>query len=252
MKRNFYIFFLLILLTQVSIALTRGDVQIIEARENIQYLSQKVTTDYFLLYKKPNDLVLQNKFKENIQEIEENIQNIENTTQNDITITVLKFYSYRLEYIKEISLHNPTIQDAQFILEASEYFLEGARSIEEQHQYKSSPEEEMLIYCKELKYLIESVSKYYMAFRIGLSNKRNQQHMRKAIRDINKNLTNIEQYNYNHELKRKLYKIKDIWQYNQSFFKNLRETTFPNLLLSSNAQIKELLIALEKYHRQHL
>lgn len=252
MKQGFYVIYTIILLTLNAIALTRGDVLIIEARENIQYLSQKITTDYLLLYTRPNDLQLQNKFKENIKVLEQNINNIENTTKNSVTMTILAFYRYRLEYIQAIPLKHPTLKNAQFILNASETFLEGARSIEQQHQYKSSKQEGMLVWCKELQYLIESVSKYYMAFQIGLVNPQNSLRMQQAISDINKTLENITLYPYNPTLKMKLNNIKEIWEHNQIFFEHPEGVTFPNLLLSSNEQIKTLLIDLEEYHKQHL
>jgi hypothetical protein len=252
MQKKIYIISLIILFTTSSYALTRGDVQIIEARENIQYLGQKITTDYFLLYKRPNDLSLKNKFQENIKEIEKNIQNIRDTTQNHITINILNFYDYRLEYIKKLPLQEPTHQDARIILDASRYFLEGARSISEQHHYKSSKEESMLVHCKELKYLVESVSKYYMAFQIGLRESNYDVKMQQAMRDINRNLNNISDYHYPYRLQNKLQKIKNIWEHNQTFFENLKETTYTNLLLSSNEYLKTLLVELEKYHKQNL
>jgi len=252
MQKKIYIIFLLILFGKSSFALTRGDVQIIEARENIQYLGQKITTDYFLLYKRPNDLILKNKFQDNIKEIEKNIENIRNTTQNHETLNILSFYDYRLEYIKELPLEEPKENDAKIILAASNYFLEGARSIAVQHQYKSSKEETMLIHCKELKYLVESISKYYMAFQIGLRESSHDIEMQQAMQAINKNLKNISNYQYPYRLKNKLEKIKSIWKHNQTFFKNLKETTFTNLLLSSNSYLKTLLIELEKHHKQNL
>jgi len=252
MQRKVYIIFILILFGKSSLALTRGDVQIIEARENIQYLGQKITTDYFLLYKRPNDLILKNKFQKNIKEIEKNIKNIENTTQNHITLNILNFYQYRLEYIKKLPLEEPKESDAKIILAASNYFLEGAISIAKQHQYISSKEETMLIDCKELKYLVESVSKYYMAFQIGLRESSHDIEMQQAIQAINKNLKNISDYHYPYRLKKKLEKIKRIWKHNQLLFKNLKEARFTNLLLSSNSYLKTLLIDLERYHKQNL
>lgn len=252
MQKKIYIIFLLILFGNSSFALNRGDVQIIEARENIQYLGQKITTDYFLLYKRPNDLILKNKFQENIREIEKNIQDIRNSTQNPITINILNFYVYRLEYIKELPLKEPRQHDAKIILSASKYFLEGAISISEQHQYKSSKEETMLIHCKELKYLVESVSKYYMAFQIGLNQSYYDIEMKQTIQSINKNLKSISSYPYPYRLTNKLQKVQRIWKHNQTFFKNLKETSFTNLLLSSNSYLKTLLIDLEIYHKQNL
>lgn len=253
MNKSFYsIIFFLLLLTQSSFALTRGDVQIIEARENIQYLGQRITTDYFLLYTKPYDQTLQSKFRENIFELEYNIQKIADTTKNAVTLNILNFYNYRLEYIKGLMLEKPKLINATKLLEASEYFLEGARSIAEQHQYQSTQEEEILIHCKETRYLIESVSKYYMAFQIGLKDTKYDIKRNQAIRDINKHLNTISQYHYPYHLRVILNQIKNIWRHNQTFFIYLEQTTFPNLVLSSNAQIKELLSNLERYHKQNL
>ncbi|CAA6823870.1 MAG: Nitric oxide-responding transcriptional regulator Dnr (Crp/Fnr family) [uncultured Sulfurovum sp.] len=252
MKKALYVIVILLLLTQSTFALTRGDVKIIEARENIQYLAQKITTDYFLLYKRPNDLILQSKFKDNIKQLEKNINKIANTTQNTITMNILNFYRYRLEYIQQLPLENPQKKHARLLLDASKYFLEGARSISEQHRYQFSKEESMLIHCKELKYLIESTSKYYMAFQIGLKNRVHHIEMYKIIQEINNNLQLISKYNYPHRLRKKLTKIQNIWEYNQTFFTNLEESSFPNLLLTSNTYIKTLLIELANHHKQNL
>lgn len=259
MKNIFYVISIVILLTQNAISLTRADVQIIEARENIQYLGQKITTDYFRLHIRPNDLALQNKFIENIDELKyniteliNNIKNITNPTKKRNIMTVLHFYTYKLDFLKTITVEPPTKEHARTLLSLSEQFLEGAKSIEKQYHYESSKEETMLVLCKELQYLIESVSKYYMAFQIGFKDKEHTLQMEKAIYDINKNLKKLQKYNYNKRLKGTLQQIIAIWNHNQHFFIYLEETTFPNLLLSSNSQIKELLIELEKYHKQHL
>lgn len=252
MKKSLYVIFILAILSNYSFALNRGNVKIIEARENIQYLGQKITTDYFLLYNRPNDLTLQSMFKDNIKQLEENIEKIAHTTQNTVTLNILNFYRYRIEYIKVLPLENPNHIHAKFILAASEYFLEGARSIAEQHEYKSSKEETMLVHCKELKYLIESTSKYYMAFQIGLKNQKYTIEMQQTIESINAILKDISSYRYPHSLKIKLNKIKDIWQHNQTFFQNLEENSFPTLVLTSNTYIKTLLNELAKHHKQNL
>lgn len=251
-KRFYSIIFFLLILTSSLFALTRGDVKIIEARENIQYLGQRITTDYFLLYTKPHDQILQSKFRDNIFELEHNIQKIADTTKNAITLNILNFYNYRLEYIKSLMLEKPKLINATKLIEASEYFLEGARSIAEQHHYESSKEEQMLIHCKETRYLIESVSKYYMAFQIGLKSRQYDMKRNQAIQDITKHLNTISRYHYPYHLRVILNDIKNIWEHNQTFFIYLEQTTFPNLILSSNAQIKELLSNLESYHKQNL
>lgn len=252
MKQNFYIFFLLIILIQNAFALTRTDVLVIEATENIQYLGEKIATDYFRLYNRPNDFSLQNQFKENIRELEKDISTINTISKDPVTRKILEFYKYRLSTIKRLAIEKPTRSNAKAILKASEVFFEGARSIFKQHHYKSSKEEIMLVRCKELKYLIESVSKYYMAFQIGLKSKKHTIEMQKIIQNINHDLKVITNYSYPNKLEKKLENIKNIWQYNQTFFKNLQEAGFTNLLLSSNSYIKTLLMDLEEHHKENL
>ncbi|CAA6811367.1 MAG: Nitric oxide-responding transcriptional regulator Dnr (Crp/Fnr family) [uncultured Sulfurovum sp.] len=252
MKKSLYVIILLMLWLNNSFALTRVDVQIIEARENIQYLGQKITTDYFLLYKRPNDFILKNNFTDNITEFEKNIQIISNITKNTSTLSVLGFYNHELRKIKKIAQKHPTKELAKELLTASETFIEGVISIASKHKYESSVEEEMLVHCKDLTYLIESISKYYMAFQIGLKGEQYDLKMETAIQEINKDLKSLSTYNYAYELQVKVEKIKSIWEHNQTFFKNLEETTFTNLLLSSNTYLKTLLIDLETYHKQKL
>ncbi|CAA6810137.1 MAG: Nitric oxide-responding transcriptional regulator Dnr (Crp/Fnr family) [uncultured Sulfurovum sp.] len=253
MKKKLYIIFIIITYVTNSFALTRGDVQIIEATENIQYLGEKISTNYFLLYKKPNNFILQNKFRENIKQLEKNIEDISKTTKNKKTTKfILQFYVLSLEDIKELILETPNHADAQLMLDASKAFLEGARGIANEHQYESSKEEEMLVRCKELIYLIESVSKYYMAFQIGLKDKEHDKSLSDVIQKINKDLKYISKYPYSQVEHRKLNQIKNIWSHNQYFFINREEATFPNLLLASNEYIQELLINLEKHHKENL
>ena len=48
----------------LSEAATRGDVKVIEASENIRYLSQKIVKDYLFYYKHPDQTETQKKLKQ--------------------------------------------------------------------------------------------------------------------------------------------------------------------------------------------
>ncbi len=253
MKKIFYIIiFTTILFIQNSFALSRANVIIMESTENIQYLVQRVTRNYLLLYKRPNDFILKNKFKENIKQLEKNINNIDKTTKNLATKDILDFYAFRLEFMNELLNQKITIKNIRELLENSESMLEGAKTITEQHQYKLSEEESMLVRYKELIYLIESVSKYYLAFEIGLRDDIYNQAMKDILKKIDNDLKKIETYDYNPELKEKFLKIKNIWRTQKYFIPIREESTFPSLILESNDYINELLSDLEEYHKQNL
>ena len=59
-KNIFHTMLLLFIMTLVSHAATRGDVKVIEASENIRYLSQKLVKEYLFFYKNPKKIEVKN------------------------------------------------------------------------------------------------------------------------------------------------------------------------------------------------
>lgn len=243
---------LLILLcfTITTFASNRADVKIIEARENIQYLSQKMATDYCLFYNQPTNIQLQEQFEEDIKELEKNILAIRTTTNNPITLNILKFYDMSLTPIKKLPLiNNPSHEHINQVLTASENFLEGIESINRQHLYKYNPEEKMLVLTKEIQFLIERATKYYISYQ---TNQYYNVRLELSIREIDKIFKKLEKYKYPKKLKNNFLNSQAIWQRDKIFFQKIKKKAFPNLLLISTSYIKELLISLEKHHKQNL
>lgn len=243
-----FILVVTLLFISTSHASNRADVTIIEARENIQYLSQKMTIDYFLLYNN-NNTQLRRNFKQDISRFEDNIHTIRDTTNNSNTHNILDFYDYRLEYIKKLPLNNISSANIKLILDASEYFLEGTKSIDAEHFYSYNQEEKMLELTKEIQFLIERSSKFYIAQQLGI---KSDLLMKLNILEVNKIFIILNMYPYPKDLKRKLTMSQDIWQRDKKFFKNPNMASLPKLLLTSTSYLKSLLVLLEKYHKQHL
>jgi hypothetical protein len=110
----------------------------------------------------------------------------------------------------------------------------------------------MLMTSKEIQYLIERATKYYMAFQIGLNSATNYAQMQKAIRDIDNHIKDIEIYQYPYELEKKLKKVNQIWEINRIFLDRVNESSIPHLLLGSTEYIKNLLKDIEQYHKKNL
>ena len=252
MRKFFYIIITIFGLLEVSYGSTRGDVKIIEATENIQYLSQKIATDYFSFYNKPEDVLLQNQLHKNIAHLQFFISDISNTTNDTRTKDILDYFIYRSEQIKQLPNQKINDSNARLILKYSEVVLEGAKSIAKGHKYKFSKEEKMLMTSKEIQYLIERATKYYMAFQVGLDSRDNYEKMQKAIVDIDKNIKEINLYNYPHETEKKLKKVNRVWKINRVFLAKVNEHPIPYILLDSTAYIKKMLKDIEQYHKKNL
>jgi len=231
---------------------TRGDVQIIEAAENIQYLSQKIAIDYFFYFNKQKTVNSKKKFNNNIKKLEYYIAEILNTTNSEQTKNILYYFNYRVEEIKVLFDQNITEDNARILLTHSEGFLEGAESIIEEHKYQYSKEEKMLMFSKKAQYLLEKVITYYMASQIGLKSEYKQEKMKEAIVEIDEVMKKINEYKYSFALKKKVEKFSTIWAINRMFFNNSEGASIPYLLLDSTQYTKKILVDIEKYHKKNL
>jgi hypothetical protein len=251
MKKTTIILFLILGLFTLSKASTRSDVKIIEASENIRYLSQKIAKEYLYLYYNPKKINLKDKLTRSMRKLKENIHTIAINTQNDESKNILNFLTYTNEEIQLLLTEKANNDKSILILDYSETFVEAANSIQFLHQYKFSDEEKMLMSLKELEYLLERVIKYYMASIMNLNKISNAQHMQRAILKIEVILSMIKNYPYPKKIKKEQKKIVDYWRTNKKFLNILTNISVPNLLLISTKNFKASILRLELYHKQN-
>jgi hypothetical protein len=194
------IFILLGVLPQIN-ASTRADVKIVEATENIRYLSQKIAKEYLYLYYNPKKINLKNKLSQNMKELEKNIDKIAINTQSDDSKDILTFLTYTNDEIKLLLKQEITKDKSILILDYSETFIEASTAIQSLHQYDFSEEEKMLMQLKELEYLLERVTKYYIASIMDLNKLSNSKQMQKTIVAIEYTLQIIKTYPYPKKIK---------------------------------------------------
>jgi hypothetical protein len=250
-KRVVLVLFILLAVTNRSDASTRGDVKIIEASENIRYLSQKIAKEYLYLYYNPKKTNLKNKLSENMKKLEKNIQQIAINTQNDESKNILNFLTYTNEEIQLLLNEKATKDKSILILDYSETFVEAANSIQYLHQYKFSNEEKMIMYLKELEYLLERVTKYYMASIMNLNKTSNTQHMKGAVERVEEILTIIKSYPYPKKIKKERRKIMNYWKTNKKFLMQSSKLSVPNLLSIFIKNFKDNIQKLELYHKKN-
>ena len=255
MKKVIYICITILVVVQMGIASTRGDVKILEATENIQYLSQKIATDYLIFYKNQDNIVLKKQLYRNIDNLQSHIKEIKDIAddKNEIyTQNFLKYFPYIIEQIKKLPHKKINISNIENIIKYSEILLEGAKTIAKEHKYKFSKEEKMLMLSKEIIYLLKRANKYYLASDINPNNYTHYENMKQAIKDMNSRLTIMNSYNYPIKLENKLNEINDIWNRDKEFFYQVEEIFIPYILSDSTEYMEDLLIAIEKYHKKNL
>jgi len=255
MKRILYICIAILALFECGVASTRGDVKILEATENIQYLSQKIAIDYLFFYKNSKNSLLRKQLYKNIDNLQFYIKEIRDIADNKkgvYTQNLLNYFIYIIEQIKQLPNEKINISNVEDILKYSEILLEGAKYIAKEHRYKFSNEEKMFMLSKEIIYLLKRVNKYYLASYIGLNSHTNYKNMQKTIRDMDSRLKKMNSYHYPIKLENRLNEINEIWDRNKNFFYQVKELSIPYILSNSTEYMEDLLIGIEQYHKKNL
>lgn len=251
MKNIFYISILLFAFGAFAQAATRGDVKVIEASENIRYLSQKIAKDYLLFYQYPEQVELKNKLTRELQLLSEDLRIIATTTKDSDTKDILEFLAYSKDQIAEMFEEKADKEKAALMLDYSETLLEGADSIARAHKYDFSKEEKMLMLTKKIEYILERITKYYMALNVGFQNTTNSEQLHKAMTDMEESLLEMSLYAYPQEPEVKRRNLDKYWSVNRVFF-NKSDTLFiPKLMFNSVAYLESIVSDLALYHSKN-
>jgi len=251
MKKIFYIFLFLLGASLFSEAATRGDVKVLEASENIRYLSQKIVKDYLFYYQHPEQTETRNRLKKELGQLSTDLRIIATTTKDADTKDILEFLAYSKDQIDQIFSEKADKEKAALMLDYSETLLEGADSIALAHKYDFSKEEKMLMLTKKIEYLLERISKYYMAMHAGFDNATNKEQMKNAMNALEESLLEISLYDYPEDIKNIQMNLDSSWSANRVFLDRSDKLFIPKLMFISVAYLEDFVSELALYHSKN-
>ncbi len=233
------------------IAATRGDIKVIEASENIRYLSQKMVKDYLFFYKNQDKVEVKRGLNRALDKLTDDFRIIATTTKDGDTKDILEFLAYSKDQIEQIFKEKADKERVALMLDYSETLLEGADSIANTHKYDFSDEEKMLMVTKEMEYLLERVTKYYMAIHVGYNNATNKEQMQEAINKLEENIAEINNYTYPAEFQKAQLKMNESWKANKSFFDQSETLFIPKLMFTSVDYMKDVVVQIALHHSKN-
>lgn len=233
------------------ISATRGDIKVIEASENIRYLSQKMVKDYLFFYKNPDRLEVKRELDRTLLKLNDDFRIIVTTTKDSDTKDVLEFLAYSKDQIEEIFNAVPDDEKAALMLDYSETLLEGADSIASAHKYDFSEEEKMLMVTKEMEYLLERVTKYYMAIHTGFNNATNKEAMQESMVKFEENIKKVNLYKYPSKEIASQTKMNSSWSANKIFLTKSEDLFIPKLMFISIDHLENVVSNLALYHSKN-
>ena len=245
--------FAILLLSALHLgAATRSDVNLLEASEDIRFISQQIVKDYFYLVQNHQNKSVMNDLHKGISQLDTKLRTIASATNSEDTKNILTFLAYSRDQIDETISDNYSTDNAALMLDYSEALLEGAESIAAEHSYQFSTEEEMLINIKKMQYLIERMSKYYMTFQLGINDLNNIKQLHEAVNTFERELELINAYGYTQEQASILTTLNRFWPIARKFYLDSDKAKLPNILYLSADHIEKTLTDLELYHNQNL
>ena len=230
---------------------TRGDVKIIEASENIRYLSQKIVKDYLFFYKHREKVALKQELSETLRYLNSDFRVIATTTKDSDTKDILEFLAYSKDQIEETLKETPDEEKAALMLDYSEILLEGADSIAAAHKYDFSKEEKMFMLTKKIEYLLQRVTKYYMAIHVGFDTFSNNEQMNESIAMLEEDVKQINAYPYPSSMQETRAAFDTSWKFNKSYFKSTKELFIPKLMMLSVADVEDIVAHIALYHSKN-
>ena len=233
------------------ISATRGDIKVIEASENIRYLSQKMVKDYLFFYKNQDKIEVKRGLDRALEQLSNDFRIIATTTKDGDTKDILEFLAYSKDQIEQIFTQKADKESAALMLDYSETLLEGADSIARAHKYDFSDEEKMLMVTKEMEYLLERVTKYYMALHVGFNNSTNKEQMKESIIQLTKNVEQINGYSYPAEFQVIQTKIDESWTANMSFLSQSETLFIPKLMFASVDYMEDIVVQIALHHSKN-
>lgn len=231
---------------------TRGDVKIIEATESIRYLSQKMAKEYLYICSYPQNAKIKKNLHDTLAQLGKSLQTIAAMTKDEDTNNILEFLVYSKEEILTLLKKKPSSERALLMLDYSETLLEGADSIGQTYAYTFSKEEEMLVASKNVKYLLERISKYYMVLYQGYNTDNNKKNMESAVSELLQYMAKINSYSYPKDVAHVREKIDVVWFRDKEILQGVNRYFIPNLLLDSVVYLEDKVDVLALYHSQNL
>jgi len=104
---------------------------------------------------------------------------------------------------------------------------------------------------KKIEYLLERVTKYYMALNIGFNNTTNKEQIQNAMEEIEESLLTVSQYTYPKEMQKTQLDLDRAWQANRVFFDRSETLFIPKLILTSVSYLEDTVAKLELFHSKN-
>ncbi|MCI5212196.1 MAG: hypothetical protein D3910_26215 [Candidatus Electrothrix sp. ATG2] len=229
------------------------ELRMLEAAENVEFLSQKIAKSYFYKQQGVRSDRAGEDLKRSLVLLEKDLIIIQNgikkkdKEENNIAI----FLDYTMGELKGLLLKPYSTENGALIIDYSESLLEGAEVIAQKHMHKKDAEEGMLVSVEHLLFLLERVNKLYIVYQAGFKDYNNVTQLQQAVQDFEIGLAKVNTYSkYSEDALEARNKVNEFWPVAKEFFVDIQKGSLPVIVLASVEKLEKELMILEEFHHK--
>ncbi len=235
----------------LNAASVRSQVSLLEASENIRLESQEIVKNYLYFYGNHKKIHEKSLAEKGLTSLDKQFRLIAKSTKDEDSKDILAFLDYSKENMQEV-LSDPFNKDnPALMLDYSEILLEGAESISKNLNYEPTPEEIMLMKMKDISFLVERMTKYYMAIMAEEDSEINAEMLDRSIARMEEDLLSLKDYNYPSKNIQHLFELANNWQALKKFYLDHKTLKLPSIVLLASGEVRNSALILEAYHSKN-
>ena len=127
----------------------------------IRYLSQKMATDYLLLFSRKQDPLLQERLQQDISALSETLRQLARHATGEEVNNILDYLSYNKDQIKDLLKEKPSDTSVDTLLDYTQALSEGAEAIANISGTHAAPQ-------YEIRYRLYRIATLYMITHLGI------------------------------------------------------------------------------------
>jgi len=225
---------------------------LLETAADISFISQQIAKSYFYVNQNIQRNQASQVITNSVKILDQRIEKLNNnyTAEPDSEeANMLLFLSFTRDELKETLSKKYSKNQGALILDFSETLLEGANLIVDKNINKQDKGQATIVIIKRMGFLLERISKYYIAFKAGYNDFNNLVQQRKAIEDFEMALVTISEHpEYAIELKQTLAELNKFWPIAKKFYNSIEVGNTPRLVFTSTAHLEKMLKNIERHH----
>ncbi|MEA2046987.1 MAG: hypothetical protein U9O64_00915 [Campylobacterota bacterium] len=227
----------------------RSQVSLLEASENLKLKSQQIVVHYLVYHSNPKKFFYEKETAiQNLEGLDREFERIDRSTKEEESQSILMVLNENRTNIQELLKKPVNDENLETILQLSDTMLESASSLTKLLDFELLSEEaKMLIHLKNISFLIENMTKYYMVNHLQ-ANQKNSEKLNHAISKMTHALLVLNDYNFNRKNSIVLTQLNSYWEILKSYYQKDPKLKMENIVLLTSREVQKYAFLLEKYH----